>query len=630
MASDKQNWYSKPENKEKELRLSNKLQAALALATKGFKVFPVTAGKKSPPLIKGWPEKATTDPETIKGWWLDGDHNPAIHCEGMVVIDVDPRKGGNESLIQLEKEHGKLPDTLVTLTPTGGRHLFYSLMGAGQSVANGVDVLGRGLDVRSGQGYVVAPGSTVPAGRYRFAREHAVADAPGWLVGRCRAAPVAAKQPAESVPDADQTVVERAIEFLRTAERSIRGEGGDQTAYRVACGLRDLGVSEQQCGELMRSEAWDHGCGWRDGWLEAKPIRSAYRYAQNAPGTVLAAPTEFPVHESEQFTEREQRGKANLLRLSEFASQQSSRPGYLIKGLLYRRSYASLFGAPGEGKTFVALDISYHVAASLDWQGKRVRGGMVVYLPYEGRGGLAGRVLALRQRYGDKDVPFYIADAAFNLRTTEGRKALGGLLAGLPEKPVLIVIDTFAHALMGGDENSAQDVGAFNSGVAALIEHTGACVMIVHHTGKNKAAGARGSSALLGAIDTELMVDGGAVTASKQRDVEAGEPIGFTLKKVTVGLDEDNEEITSCVVEPSAVASKTSGKVTGNQKRAFDALCELRPTNNPITEIEWKEKCREFLGAKSVAQRFYDLKVALLRKGYIQIDDDGLVTRRCE
>lgn len=294
----------------------------------------------------------------------------------------------------------------------------------------------------------------------------------------------------------------------------------------------------------------------------------------------------------------------------------------------YRKSYVNLFGAPGEGKTFIALDLAYHIAAGAAWMGKKVRGGLVVYLPFEGKGGLVTRAQALRQRYGQDDIPLYVADALYNFRQKDGRQAFGELLAGLPDKPALIVIDTFAHALMGGDENSAQDVGAFNNAVAALIESTGACVMIVHHTGKNKSAGARGSSALLGAIDTEILVDGGAVTATKQRDVEAGEPIGFRLKTVVVGLDEDNEEVTSCVVEPNAATKKPGGKLNANQNRAFEVLCEVRPNNNGITATEWKEKCSEFLPARKAA--FYDIKNALLRKGYINVDDQDVVTRRCE
>lgn len=604
--------------------MTKKRTAAIALAAKGFKVFPIQAGAKFPPLIKDWPTLATSDEATIQSWWTQWpEANIGIHTAGLLVVDVDPKKGGDESLKQLEKDH-VLAETLTTITPTGGRHLYFKLAEDTSGVANSVERLGKGLDVRSSNGYVLAPGSTVPAGRYRFAGESGLSAAPASLVAAAGTAPES-RTHTEPVPDAPEEVIVRAIEYLRGAERSVRGAGGDQAAYRVACSLRDLGLSEPQTAELMRSEAWDYGCGWREGRLEDKPIRSAYRYAQNDAGSVLATAGDFPVYEKPVVAAR---SAVKVQRLSEYAGQQAKRPGYIVKGLLYRKSYVNLFGAPGEGKTFVALDLAYHIAAGAEWMGKKVRGGLVVYLPFEGKGGLVTRAQALRQRYGNDDIPLYVADALYNFRQKDGRQAFGELIAGLPEKPSLIVIDTFAHALMGGDENSAQDVGAFNNAVAALIESTGACVMIVHHTGKNKNAGARGSSALLGAIDTEILVDGGAVTATKQRDVEAGEPIGFRLKTVVVGLDEDNEEVTSCVVEPNAATRQAGGKLNGNQKRAFDVLCDLRPNNDPITATEWKEKCNEFLPARKAA--FYDLRNGLLRKGYISVDDEGMITRRCE
>jgi hypothetical protein len=302
----------------------------------------------------------------------------------------------------------------------------------------------------------------------------------------------------------------------------------------------------------------------------------------------------------------------------------------LVKGLLERRSYAELFGAPGEGKTFVALDMAYHVAAGAAWMGRKVHAGTVLYLAYEGTGGLVKRAQALRQKYGHKDVPLYIAPAAFNLRDLIGRKALADLLATLPEKPVFIVIDTFARALMGGDENSAQDVGAFNSAVAALIDSTQACVMIIHHSGKNKSAGARGSSALLGAIDTELEVDNHTVTANKQRDVEACEPIGFKLVPLIVSVDEDGDDITSCVVEPAqAPPAGVNVRLGGNAKRGFEALCTLKPDNAPADPEDWKRLCEPFLGPR-VRQGFYDLKKALLKKGVIIEDGSGYITRRME
>ena len=600
----------------------SKLEAALALAARGFKVFPIKAGAKAPPILAGWPQIATSDPVTVHHMWdgVRAESNIGIHCENMIVLDVDPRKGGDDSLQLLEITYG-LPETLTTLTPSGGRHLYYR----GSPVPNGVDCLGPGLDVRSAGGYVVAPGSELPAGRYRFAADAVVAEAPAWLVERLGSAGPRVEREMASVADAPQETVDRAAAWLGTAERSIKGQGGDQAAYRVACHLRDLGVSEAQARELMRSDAWDNGCGWRAGWLEEKPIRSAYRYAQNEPGTLAVRAEDFPLIE---LGPEKPRKPSKVSRLAELASTDTPSPGYLIKGLLARRTYAQAFGAPGEGKTFIALDAAYSVAAGASWMGRKVRQGAVLYLAFEGVGGLRKRALALRQHYGTKDVPLYIASATFNVRDKEGRAELGRIIADLPEKPTLVVFDTFAHALMGGDENSAQDVGAFNNAVLALIESTGACVLIIHHSGKNKSAGARGSSALPGALDTVLEVDDGKVTATKQRDMETGEPIGFKLRPVIVGLDEDGDQVTSCVVEPDAVVSGPTGKLSGNAKRGFDVLCELRPNNSAVSEGEWRDKCAEFLSSRNLAQRFYDIKKNLRQKGYIVVDEQGLITRK--
>jgi hypothetical protein len=285
-----------------------------------------------------------------------------------------------------------------------------------------------------------------------------------------------------------------------------------------------------------------------------------------------------------------------------------------------------IFGQPGEGKTFVGLDMAYCVAAGRPWMDKKVHAGTVLYLAYEGIGGMKKRAQALQRKYGDKDVPLFVDAASYNLREQTGRKALGETIALLPEKPVLIVIDTFARALMGGDENSAQDVGAFNSAVAALIESTGACVCVIHHSGKNKSAGSRGSSALPGAIDTELEVDMQQIAARKQRDVETGEPIGFKLVPVVVGLDEDGDELTSCVVEPAAAVAGPV-HLAGNAKRGMEVLCAMSPDNKPVEVGAWRDGCAEFIST-SRAQRFYDLKKVLLKKGVVVEHEDGTVTRR--
>jgi len=374
-------------------------------------------------------------------------------------------------------------------------------------------------------------------------------------------------------------------------------------------------------------QSWNNLCAppWSPEELGAKVV-NAYKYGQNEPGARVALPDDFPAVPNTGTSAPKQGIPAVALRLSEFANSQQKGPGYLIKGLLQRRSYAELFGAPGEGKTFISLDLAYCVAAGKPWMGHKAHGGSVLYLAYEGIGGLVKRAQALRQRYGEADVPLYVTGAAYNLREATGRASLGATLATLPDKPVLVVIDTFARALMGGDENSAQDVGAFNSAIAALVENTGACILLVHHSGKNKAAGARGSSALLGAIDTELEVDGGQVIARKQRDVELTPPLGFRLAPLIVGIDEDGDELTSCVVEPAAVTQGGSpGKLTGNSKRGFDVLCELAPDNSPVSEMKWRDACLPFLPARRAA--FWDIQSTLRKKGFIVVDEKRNVCR---
>jgi len=304
-------------------------------------------------------------------------------------------------------------------------------------------------------------------------------------------------------------------------------------------------------------------------------------------GTTIPAPSSNVV---QLFTApAKERKPRTFLTTKDFTAPERAISGYVIKGILGRRSYAELFGAPGEGKTFAALDMAYAVAQGREWMGHRVNGGLVLYIPYEGGGGLSKRIQALVQRHGDAPRFRVIENPDYNLRELSGRKALGAdMTAALgQEKPVLTVIDTFSRALAGGDENSAQDVGAFNSAIAALIENTDGSVLLIHHSGKDRSKGSRGSSALLGAIDTELEVSGGAIHSRKQRDWELAAAIGFKLALLVVGIDSDGEDITSCVVEPCTAGPK-SKPLPPQAEDAWKSLCQASPRNAPVAEQDWQ------------------------------------------
>lgn len=119
----------------------------------------------------------------------------------------------------------------------------------------------------------------------------------------------------------------------------------------------------------------------------------------------------------------------------------------------------------------------------------------------------------------------------------------------------LIVIDTLARATPGGDENSTKDMGQAIVNSQAIIDRTGCCVMLVHHSGKASDKGMRGSSALLGGLDSNFEVfkheDEHSVRVfrvKKQRDEAEARDYYYKLELVTLGVDLDLEDVTTCLV----------------------------------------------------------------------------------
>jgi hypothetical protein len=151
-----------------------KLDHALRLAAEGFYVFPLEANGKRP-AVKAWQHKATGDEAVItRHWTAHPEDNIGIHCgrykdgQALCVIDVDVKAGkaGLQSLEDLEIIHGDLPRDRVAITPTGGQHIYLVV---DTPTRFGAEILGPGLDVRSGNSYVVAPGSTIDGKEYRWA-----------------------------------------------------------------------------------------------------------------------------------------------------------------------------------------------------------------------------------------------------------------------------------------------------------------------------------------------------------------------------------------------------------------------------------------------------------------------------
>lgn len=138
---------------------------ALFYASKGWRVFPCKPKDKVPACK--WKDEATIDPDNIRAWWgTNSEYNIGIKCgkeSNLFVLDIDPDKGGHESLLTLIADYAPLPLSVEQITGGGGRHVFFTYPSV--TVGNSAGKLGPGLDTRGDGGYIVAPPSIHPSGR---------------------------------------------------------------------------------------------------------------------------------------------------------------------------------------------------------------------------------------------------------------------------------------------------------------------------------------------------------------------------------------------------------------------------------------------------------------------------------
>lgn len=234
------------------------LDAALDYARRGWPVFPChtpTRGGCScrdaercsdigkHPRTEHGLKDATTDEATIRQWWRRWpDANIGIvtgKASGLLVLDVDPRHGGDATLAELEREHGRLPDTVESLTGGGGRHILFRC--PGYPVKSGAGTLGPGLDVKADGGYIVAPPSLHLRGR-RYEWEVSshpddipIAEPPAWLLAMLKAESNG-NRTAFTIPEA-----------IREGERNA-------TLYRLARSLKAKGLSFEANLAALKAE----------------------------------------------------------------------------------------------------------------------------------------------------------------------------------------------------------------------------------------------------------------------------------------------------------------------------------------------------------------------------------------
>lgn len=255
------------------------------------------------------------------------------------------------------------------------------------------------------------------------------------------------------------------------------------------------------------------------------------------------------------------------------ALTSSTKP--LVKGLLDQGTLSVMYGPSNVGKTFVAMDVAFHIASGMPWGGLKTSRGAVVYVAAEGGSGAKKRAEALRRRYPDKmdGLKFHLLLSNVDLlRPDADLKPLILAIINLGVPVVMVVLDTLARVMAGGEENGSTDMGTMIKHFDLLRKATGAHVMIVHHAGKNQAAGARGHSSLRAATDTEIEIAEGQILVTKQRDLEKSYQSAFRLDVVTLGQDDDGDAITSCTLALVSRIEAQASPATPTEQVVLDAL----------------------------------------------------------
>lgn len=258
-------------------------------------------------------------------------------------------------------------------------------------------------------------------------------------------------------------------------------------------------------------------------------------------------------------------------------------PTYLIDRLIPEHGLTILYGDPGSCKSFIAIDASLRLAYSMNWHGTKAKKVGVLYIAGEGKHGLGKRIKGWRREHGMEgvDAAFKLLPVAVHLLDPENVETLKRTIMAVQHELSfnigLVIIDTVSRSIAGQDENKQDTMSLFVDACADLQTFTGGAVIGIHHGGKDRDRGMRGSSVLLGACDAVIRTeknDQGVVTLriEKQKDDEESVPIHMEMKKIEWGAGLEEPVSTLVPIKSEAPVQKQTELTNG---QAYECLKEI-------------------------------------------------------
>jgi hypothetical protein len=464
------------------------LNAALGYADQGWPVFPCEPGGKKPLTAKGFKD-ATTDKNTICAWWAKWpDANIGSPMGGdRIVIDMDGGEA-DQSMVELERKYGKLPETLQAKTGRGW-HFYFNPGGA--KIKPSAGGLGRHLDVRGEGSYVILPPSVHANGaRYEW-RDAPMATLPEAWLKLLSSPPRPEDRPeAKKIPEGQRN------QHLTSLAGSMRRRGMGEAAIEAAL----LKENQERCHPPLPDE-------------EVRTIaRSVGRYEP-------APPPGF-----------------QLVSLGDLMGEPEENVSWLLDGILPSGGLSLLAAKPKTGKSTLARCLALQVARGEPFLGRGTQRGAVIYLALEEKRSEVRSHFRDMGASGREEIFIHAAAAPVD--------ALPAIAAEVnSRKPVLLIIDPFLRFTRVPDANDYARVTTALEPILVLARETGTHVLLVHHLGKGERSeptdGILGSTALFAAVDTALLMR----RTDKYRTLQTRQRYGTDLPEAVLLFDAEHRSL---------------------------------------------------------------------------------------
>jgi bifunctional DNA primase/polymerase-like protein/AAA domain-containing protein len=520
------------------------LACARFYARHEWPVFPLKPNDKIP-LGKLAPHgclDATTDLEQIDTWWT-AEPTAGIglrtgRASGTVVIDVDPRHGGDVSLKALQTAHSPLPETVEAQTGGGGQHLVFAYPANGTEIRNCTRLCGMdGLDVRGEGGYIAVDPTIHPSGKpYRWRegrgpQERQPAELPDWLLVLLVTKPGGA----EAAP--------RGPLDTRKILAGIPEGQRDEYLWGFACKLRGADVPIEAAFEMLATAASNATPPFE---LQRAYDKVKRAYARYEPGVRIIRP--------------EPQGRPALLPATATEVMQAAALPILwaVHPILQVKTIAILSGAGKTMKTTTALGLAItaiqggSLAGVMDSEGHHT----VAWFDFESTlASWSRKYLAVCRGLGT-DAATFLKDKRMSYFQ------VGGLYLDQPDTlkqviaaaktldPSIIVFDSLTRMHHQKENDAAAMSGLFTSSIFRIRDEVNCGIVILHHNRKSTPGfrddpsdAMRGTVDLRNVVDTHLSIsrsrkDGSLfkLSTTGQRDAQEAEPFTFRSEWTEAGI----------------------------------------------------------------------------------------------